>query len=63
MILSCSFKHSPMTICANHGINGGHFYKMLIEPPPQGPPGEFFPQNFLKMSWFTPTNPKIEIDK
>ena len=37
MILSCSFKHSPMTICANHGINGGHFYKMLIAAAPGTP--------------------------
>ena len=30
MILSCSFKHSPMTIRVIHGINCGHFFKMLI---------------------------------
>ena len=35
MILSFSFKHSPMTICVIQGINGGHFLKMLIAQPTQ----------------------------
>ena len=46
MILSCSFKHSPMTIRVIHGINCGHFFKMLILIAPRGRLGNFFPTIF-----------------